>query len=421
MMAVAALVGCVMGAIPAMLPGVHIYSLLAPLMLFLYQAPDSLHVWGIPLVSGMVTSWSILNTIPSVLLGAPDESALLTVLPGQRRLMAGRGMEAVLLIGAGSVGSLLLLLAITAPLSPGILPVIRAVTQPHLHWMIWVIISFMLLSEWPKKGDLDAGWWRRLTDAWSTLLAGIATFLLSGALGWILLSRSPVAIHSAFQNLMPAFTGLFAVPWCLLNAVAGAPVPPQTSCRVLPVDTDHLLRGVVAGWMGGSIASFLPAVTGGVGGMLAGHACAQRDERVFLVAQGACKTVYYAGALVLFFTPQLHLTRGGAAWMLQGVVPPSQPGGYLLALGSIALAGGVACLLLEPLSLMLLRVTGCIDARRISLFSLAWMGLLVFLLTGFPGLFIAVVASGIGLLPVLYGSRRLNCLGILLLPIACNL
>jgi TctA family transporter len=31
------------------------------------------------------------------------------------------------------------------------------------------------------------------------------------------------------------------------------------------------------------------------------------------------------------------------------------------------------------------------------------------------------VATGIGLIPVLFGSRRLNCLGVLLLPIACNM
>ena len=32
-----------------------------------------------------------------------------------------------------------------------------------------------------------------------------------------------------------------------------------------------------------------------------------------------------------------------------------------------------------------------------------------------------IVAAGIGLIPVLFGSRRLNCLGVLLLPIACNM
>ena len=34
---------------------------------------------------------------------------------------------------------------------------------------------------------------------------------------------------------------------------------------------------------------------------------------------------------------------------------------------------------------------------------------------------LGLLAVPIGLLPVLFGSRRLNCLGILLLPIACNM
>ena len=39
-------------------------------------------------------------------------------------------------------------------------------------------------------------------------------------------------------------------------------------------------------------------------------------------------------------------------------------------------------------------------------------------LTGGPGLLILAVATPIGLIPVFVGSRRLNCLGVLLLPVA---
>ena len=46
---------------------------------------------------------------------------------------------------------------------------------------------------------------------------------------------------------------------------------------------------------------------------------------------------------------------------------------------------------------------------------------LVYVVVGWAGLIIAAVGTGIGLIPVLYGSRRLNCLGVLLLPIACNM
>jgi len=42
-------------------------------------------------------------------------------------------------------------------------------------------------------------------------------------------------------------------------------------------------------------------------------------------------------------------------------------------------------------------------------------------MTGWGGMFVMVVSAGIGLIPVLFGSRRLNCLGVLLLPIGCNM
>jgi len=55
------------------------------------------------------------------------------------------------------------------------------------------------------------------------------------------------------------------------------------------------------------------------------------------------------------------------------------------------------------------------------------MGTLIVLLavvlgmTGAGGLLICAVATGIGLIPVLWGSRRMNCMGVLLLPVALNM
>jgi TctA family transporter len=46
---------------------------------------------------------------------------------------------------------------------------------------------------------------------------------------------------------------------------------------------------------------------------------------------------------------------------------------------------------------------------------------MVFLLTGWGGLLIALVATGIGLLPVMWGARRMNCMGVLLLPLTLSL
>jgi len=421
----AVLAGTVLSCFLAILPGLHIYNVMGLAAMFLY----SLHGGGlaalpevyIPFMIGLVTGWSILNTIPSVLLGAPDESAIFTVLPGQRYLMTGRGYEGTMMIGAGSLIGIFMLVFLIGPVAPKYLPVVRYVLNPHMHWILWVIITFILMTEWPKGGNCGPAGWRKFFDAWSTLGAGLLTFFLSGLLGFLLLYRPAVSLDNAFQNIMPAFVGLFAIPWCLLNAVSGAKVPEQYVCDTLNINGDLLLRSGIAGGIGGGFAAFFPVVTGGIGGLLAGHATAQRDERVFMMSQGTSKVIYYAGALMLFFVPGLYLTRGGGAWIIKGLYTPHTRGDYYLALGSIALSGAVSFLLLSPLAKWTLKLIKKVDYRLISVFALGIISALVFSITGWIGLFIMTVATGIGLIPVLFGSRRLNCLGVLLLPIACNM
>lgn len=423
--AVSVLAGTLLSCLLAILPGLHIYNVMGLAAIFLY----SLHGGGIaampevfiPFMIGLVTGWSILNTIPSVLLGAPDESAIFTVLPGQKYLMTGRGYEGTLMIGAGSLIGIFMLVFIIGPFAPKYLPVVRYVLNPHMHWILWVIITFILMTEWPKGGNRGPAGWRKFFDAWSTLSAGLLTFFLSGLLGFLLLYRAPVSIDNAFQNIMPAFVGLFAIPWCLLNAVSGTKVPKQYLCDTLNINGDLLLRSGIAGGIGGGFAAFFPVVTGGIGGLLAGHATAQRDERVFMMSQGVSKVVYYTGALMLFFVPGLFLTRGGGAWIIKGLYTPHTWGDYYLALGSIALSGALSFLLMSPLTKWTLKLMKKVDYRLISVFALGIIIALVFSITGWVGLFIMTVATGIGLIPVLFGSRRLNCLGVLLLPIACNM
>ena len=421
----AVLAGTALACVLGLLPGLHIYNVMGVLVLGVLglakagiDVPPEVYI---PAMTGMVVGWSVVNTIPAVLLGTPDESALFTVLPGQKYLMSGRGFEGTMITAVGGLAGAWFLLAVVAPCAPVYLPVAQQVLKGHMHWVLWIIITFMLMSEWPKGGNRGRAGWAKFYDAWKTLLAGLATFLLSGLLGFILLTASPVSHEVAFQNIMPAFVGLFAVPWCLLNMISAADVPPQRLAKSLDLDGDVILRSVWSGGLGGGIAAYFPVVTGGVGGMLAGHACAQREERVFIMGQGVSKFIYYVGAMMLLFVPGLHLTRGGGAWMVKTLYVPAGGSDYFLVLGSIAVSAGLSYLAMEPLARLVVRFVSRFDYRLVSTFALCVILLVVLLVTGWTGLFIAAVATGIGLLPVLFGSRRLNCLGILLLPVACNM
>ena len=421
----AVLAGTAIACVLGLLPGLHIYNVMGVLVLGVLglaktgiDVPPEVYI---PAMTGMVVGWSVVNTIPAVLLGTPDESALFTVLPGQKYLMSGRGFEGTMITAVGGLAGAWFLLAVVAPCAPVYLPVAQQVLKGHMHWVLWIIITFMLMSEWPKGGNRGKAGWAKFWDAWKSLLAGLATFVLAGLLGFVLLTASPVSHEVAFQNIMPAFVGLFAVPWCLLNMFSAADVPPQRLARSLDLDGDVILRSVWSGGLGGGIAAYFPIVTGGVGGMLAGHACAQREERVFIMGQGVSKFIYYVGAFMLMFVPGLNLTRGGGAWMVKTLYVPAGISDYYLVLGSIAVSAGLSYLAMEPLTKLTVRFVSRFNYRHVSTVALAIIVGMVLLMTGWIGLFIAAVGTGIGLLPVLFGSRRLNCLGILLLPIACNM
>jgi putative membrane protein len=426
------LLGAVAASLLAVIPALHIYNV-AGLLLALVTS-GRLRLGAEPmafLLLGLVTGYAMVNTIPGIFFSAPDESMLFVVLPGQSYVIQRRGYEAVFLVGLGGLGGLALLVAMV-PVASRILPVLRAILSPHLGWLLWTIIAYVLVSEWPKGSGrvpvratgsaraASAGW-RRWWDGWRSLVAGLATFLLSGVLGFILLYRSPLPVDVAYQNLLPAFVGLFAVPWVIFNLLARTPLPPQHIAETVDVSWLQVVQGIASGALGGFFAAFFPVVTGGIGGLLAGHATAQRDNRTFLIAQGAAKMVYYVGGLLLFFVPGLHLTRGGMAWMISTQYTPYTPRQYLMATAAALIAGVLAFLLSLRLARGVAAVTTRVGYRGVSWVTLGLLILVVLGMTGPVGLGVCAVATGIGLIPALWGARRLNAMGVLLLPLALNM
>ncbi len=416
-----ALLGALAASVLACVPALHIYNVVGFLILLgagasSFIGPEDLS----GLMLGLITGYAMLNTIPSIFLSAPDDSTLFVVLPGQKYLLQQRGWEATVLTGLGGLGGIAVLVLLT-PVASTLFSTVRGVLQPHLHWILLAVIAFMLMSEWPKGTDRAATGWGKLAEAWTSLTAGLVTFFLSGLLGFVLMYRSLVPVDVAYQNLLPAFVGLFAIPWVLQNIVSQVQIPQQHIAT--SVDGSPLLfaRGIFAGTIGGLFAAFFPIVTGGIGGFIAGHATAQRDDRLFLISQGASKTIYYIGAFLFFFVPGLHLTRGGMAWMLSGIYSAYTPDTFYRAVGAVLVAGVVSFFMLLLLTRLVIKLVERVDYRWISIGTLGLLIAIILLMTGPGGLLIVAVSTGIGLIPVLWGSRRMNCMGVLLLPITLNM
>jgi putative membrane protein len=416
-----AVLGALMASVLALIPALHVYNVITLAFLF----TGGLQAWLHPdqfamLLLGMVTGYAVLSVIPSIYLAAPDETSAFIVLPGQKWLLERRGYEAAILTGVGSLCGVIVLIVVS-PVLTEVARALRIVLAPHFGWILAAITLFMLMSEWPRAGDRGPTNWARFCAAWAPLSAGLLTFFLSGLLGIILMYRSFAPVSAAFANLLPAFIGLFAIPMVLTNLIMGTRVPPQHISTSLDVGPSLLLRGTFAGALGGLFAAFFPVVTGGIGSFLAGHATAQRDERTFILSQGASKLIYYAGGFLLFFLPGLQLARGGLAAMVSTIYSPGTPQMYYVAVAALAVSGAVSFLLLLPYSRFAVRVLTRLDYRVVNLGTLLVILALLLITTGFSGLLIAVPATAIGLIPSFFGTRRMNCLGVLLVPITLNM
>jgi putative membrane protein len=394
-MLLVAVAGALVASVLSLVPALHIYNVagfivLATATLGDLVSPELLAMFFL----GLITGYAVLNTIPSVFLSAPDDSTVFVVLPGQKYLLQRRGYEAVVLTGVGGLGGIAVL-ALLTPVASSLFPALRAIVQPHLHWILWTVIAYMLISEWPKGSDRAPAGWRRWWDGWKSLAAGLVTFLLSGLLGFVLFYRSLVPVAVAYQNLLPAFVGLFAVPWILQNLLSRVELPRQHITRTVDATPWLFLRGTFVGALGGLFAAFFPVVTGGIGGFIAGHATAQRDDRLFIISQGASKVIYYVGGFLLFFVPGLHLMRGGMAWMLSSLWSSYTPQTYYLAVAAVVLSGVVSFFLLLLMTRLAMKLVGKVHYRWISLGTLVVLLAIVVGITGWGGLLICAVATGI--------------------------
>lgn len=415
------LAGIGIAGISLLLPGLHVTTVAALVLAVIAEIPDVSTEMILFLFIGLAVGYAMFHILPAIFLTVPDEGAILVVGPGQKYRSQSRACEAVILMGLGGLGGLLVLVVCALPI-PLIFRYLYVTVRPHWHWMIWAIVVWMLLSEWPRGADRAPAGWGRWWEGNQNVVAGLISFLFAGILGFILLYRSPISFAAAYQRLFPAFAGLFAVPWLAQNIVTRTTLKPfQYVPKSVDVTPDLIVRGTLAGVLGGLFAAFFPLVTGGIGALVAGHATAQRDDRVFLICQGASRMAYIVGGLVLLLVPGLHLTRGGLAWLLSTRWAVALPRTYYLAVGAAAVAGGVTFLLLLVFTYWASQWISRLSYRWLSMGALSGLLITVVVVTGWAGLWVCVVASGIGLIPVLWGSRRVNLLGLLLLPIGLDL
>lgn len=400
----ACIIGVFCGAITGLIPGIHVntvgaFTFASSATILAHLSPEFL---GVFLIS-MSISHALLEFIPSMFLGVPEEGTVLSVLPGHHLMLEGRGKEAIRLVALGGFGAIMVTILLL-PLFALILPPLYGFVKPYIWIILVVVVIYMFI---------------RLNRDLNSIVWSVVIFLFSGIMGWLMLN-SPI---SSGVSLMCMFTGLFGVSTLLYSLSESSTVPPQNSEHSLTVDS-NILRGIFAGGIAGSILGFLPGMGPAQGSLLAqeisGGGDTGEDKDSFLVAMSGVNVSDALFSLIAIYL--IGNPRSGIAVYVDKIIDVFNLEHLILYIFVSITAVSLALILCLKLGDMVGEYIQQLDYNRLSWVVIIFMSSIVIIFTLMEHaniLFVLLVYAtsvALGLLPHYLGLNKSNLMGVLVVP-----
>jgi putative membrane protein len=382
--------GCLLGVVTGLTPGLHVNTVaILGLSIFpsLSISPQEFAV----VMVGMAVTHTFLDFIPAIFLGVPEEETALSVLPTHQLLLQGKALEAVKLTAFGSLLGLGFALLFLLPVLI-LIPILYSALRGFIVYILILAVAFLMLREKTKERIF-----------WS-----LTVFLVSGCLGILMFD---LRILSTTQVLFPVFVGLFGLSNIFFSLKSNPAFIPQEEFSYVEINPRLVSSGFL-GALGGLFVGVLPAMSPSQVGILM-YEVVGSDVRNFLVSVSAINT-----SDAIFSFVSLHTIgnpRSGVATMV-GKVLELDFNTLLLLVGSTAFIAVFATFLHMKVGRLAMNLVGRIDYRSLSIGSLFLVLVLVYLVTGWFGILLSLLASSIGMLPILAGVSRTHGMGVLLLP-----
>ncbi|OEC87634.1 MULTISPECIES: tripartite tricarboxylate transporter permease [Methanobacterium] len=400
----ACIIGVLCGVLTGLIPGIHVnmvgaFIFASSSFLLATYSPEVLCVFLI----SMAISHALLEFIPSMFLGVPEEGTVLSILPGHKLLLEGRGKEAVRLAAAGGFGAILITVVLL-PIFIMLLPAVYGQIKPYI-WILLVIITIFMFI--------------RLNNNLKSFLWSVVLFLFSGIMGYIMLN-SPV---SSNVSLLCIFTGLFGVSTLIYSLQQRSFVPTQNRFHHFKINSD-ILRGIFAGGVAGSILGFLPGFGPAQGSLIAqeliGGGDFENNNESFITALSGVNTADTLFSLVMIFL--IGNPRSGIAVYVKNILQNFDFNHMLFFVFTALTAVSISVFLCLKLGDIVSELIEKINYRKLSCFVITFMSLLVvgFALWYRANLFFMllayVTAVALGLLPHYLGVNKSNLMGVLIVP-----
>lgn len=405
------ILGFVLGIISGLTPGLHLNNFasmllaLSPQLILLGLTPFQMA----SIILAASISQTFFDAIPAIFLGAPDSETALSVLPGQRLMLEGRGIEAVRLSALGSAGSIAFSLFLVYPLSW----IVSSYYEYFTKYVGIILLGIALMMIKSERGPWIEG--QGSLVHWKYRLIAAMLFLTSGLLGLFAfehdgLLSSPLNLEP--QVLLPLLSGIFGASSLILSLSTKVQIPKQTESRI-KMPAPSLIKAVLSGGLGGSLVAWIPGISPSVAS-IATRLGSPGTAEEFLVSIAGVNSANALFSLVALYV--IDRPRSGAAAAIQ----------ELMTLDERTMAMMMVIVMMVVLASYLATVgTADIAARTISrlnytqlcVFVLVFLLVMTYAFTGIFGLFIFLLSTIVGLVAPVAGIHRTHAMGVLMLPL----
>ncbi len=389
---IAFVLGTAAGIFTGLFPGVHINIVAAGLLASIeYFSGVEVIVLAVFVVAMAITH-TFIDFIPSVFLGAPEEDSFLAVLPGHQLLREGRGYEAIIVTLYGGIIALPVILLFS---------IVFVFFLPGVYDFVRVLIPYILI--------FGSVYLILAEDEW--IISGIV-FIFAGFLGMFVFSL-PVK-----EPLLPLLSGLFGVSGLVVSLKSRVKIPKQNvgGWRSVRMGRKEFWRATLSGAIAAPLCSFLPGIGSGhaavIGSELNGST--QKDQKSFLFLVGMIGTVIMALSFVTVYA--INRTRSGAAVAVSELLGEMSLNHLMLIIFVVIVSGIVAFFAGIQLARFFSHWIDLVDYRKLSVLIIFLLFAVNLALSNWLGILVLVTSSALGIFCIGSGVRRIQLMGVLLVP-----
>ena len=402
---IACFIGISIGTITGMIPGIHVNTAGAILFasstfLLTFISPEFLCV----VMVAMSIAHALIEFVPSMLLGVPQEGTATSILPGHRMVLQGRSKEVIRIVSIGGFGAIIVTI-LMLPIFAMALPILHDISKPFT-WAILLFASIYLTYKLTNT---------RRDFIWSFLL-----FVLSGILGWIIF-QTPI---SSGVSLMCTFSGLFGISTILFSLNDSSTIPHQNKFYELDLDFNKF-KSIFAGGITGAILGFLPGFGPAQGTVIAQAASGANDNDDddtvnFLLATSGLNVSDCLFSLIAIYI--IGNPRSGMAVYMSYLISEMNLNHLAIFIFASLIAVSVSLALSLKLGDSFSRLMSGVDYKKLSIGVILLQILILYIFIfyyeaplGYMTLAL-ITSTALGMLPHYIGVGKSHLMGVLIIP-----